>query len=495
MPRPPPAGTSPGERPRLFRTKWFRMKRFWTATGIPAHMRRQPGLAGRKADFDMTQTSPPPTDAVQGGALRILFAFENPLPSTEADAEVFLTTARYLARLTTGAALHVPLPDQAASAALRQATGLAVARAWAPLSPPWARHLACGLTIVWRSAFRRADLVYTRNLWIAWMAIRFGQRVVFDHYRPWPDQIPPLRPFLYRLMCHRRFVVNICHSDYTRQKYLELGIPADKLQCIRNGFEPERLDAPIGRDAARRALDIPADAQTVVYTGRVNHKKGLAVVIEAARLLPDLLFILVGSYGEGPIEAMAQALPNVRVVPFQPPEILGQYIHAADVLLIPPSLQPLARFGSTVLPLKLFFYMASGRPIVAGNTPDVREVLRDGENALLCQPDAPPALARTLRRLLDDPALAGRLARTALAESHTMTWGARARRILDAITERLDMPSPRCGGWRGPQRRAWRRQSRRWLVHLLRTGSPVLPPDGLADQAAPRRNAAHRPGV
>ena len=60
-----------------------------------------------------------------------------------------------------------------------------------------------------------------------------------------------------------------------------------------------------------------------------------------------------------------------------------------------------------MLPLKLFFYMASGRPILAGETPDVMEVLKHGENAFLCRPDNVDALVAAIRTATsDDPALA-----------------------------------------------------------------------------------------
>ncbi|HVJ55683.1 MAG TPA: glycosyltransferase [Aliidongia sp.] len=388
-----------------------------------------------------------------------------------------MTTAKYLAPLTTQSWLHVPMPDGADRDAIETLAGMPVVRAHAPLRPAVLRHLCCGLTIVFRSAFREADLVYTRNLWVAWLTVLFGKQVVFDHYRPWPDQIPPLQFWLYRLICNRRFLINICHSDYTRRKYLDLGIPADKLRCVRNGFEPRRLQAPMPIEVAKANIGVAADQKTIVYTGRVNHKKGLHLVIEAAKKLPDLLFILVGSYGEGPIEAMARNVPNVRIIPWQPPDAIAQYVFAADVLLIPPSWQPLAEFGSTVLPLKLFFYLASGRPILAGDTPDVREVLKHGENAFLCRPDSPDALAAGIEKLVTDTTLANQLAATALADSRDLTWDARAHRIAETVTDRLRSARQERGLWGRAQFRAWMGQTRRWLVHLVRSRSWILPPD------------------
>jgi len=408
--------------------------------------------------------------------MKILFTFENPLPSTEADAEVFVTTARYLAPLTSGAWLHVPMRDPGDEAACRTLAGMPAVRARAPVGPAVLRHFLCGLTLPFLAEFREADLVYTRNLWIAWMSLLFGQRVVFDHYRPWPDQIPPLQLWLHRLFCHRRLLVNICHSEYTRSKYLGIGVPAEKLRCVHNGYEPQRLETRLSASEAKRKLGLPLDRKTVVYTGRVNHKKGLDLVIAAARSLPDVQFVLVGSYGDGPIEALARDVPNVTIVPFQPAEKLTDYIFAADLLLIPPSWQPLAKYGSTVLPLKLFFYLASGRPILAGETPDVMEVLAHGENAYLCPPDNVAALADGIRTVLGDEALATRIAGKALEDSRELTWSARVRKIHDLIADRLRSATAECGVWSPMQARTWREQSRRWFVHLLREGSFILPP-------------------
>jgi len=414
--------------------------------------------------------------------MKILFAFENALPSAEADAEVFLATARALLPFTSQAWLHIPAPDAAALAAARRLSGATVLPAWAKCRPAVLRHLLCGLTIVFRRAFREADLVYTRNLWVAWMCLMFGQRVAFDHYRPWPDQIPPLQRWLHRLFSHPRLLVNICHSDYTRQSYLRLGIDEVKLQRVRNGFDPERLSTPVSAAEAKSRLGLDPARKAVVYTGRVNHKKGLAVVLEAAKALPDLQFLLVGSTGQGPIESAARDVPNIRLVPFQSPEALVQYVYAADVLLIPPSLKPLAQFGSTVLPLKVFFYLGAGRPILAGDTPDVREVLRHGDNAWLCPPDDVEALVAGLTRLTEDAAFAQRLAAAALADSSGLTWTARAARISAILTDRLQAPRVATVPWGRAQAMRWRRLSWRWLHHLRRSHFWVLPPEEPTDE-------------
>jgi glycosyltransferase involved in cell wall biosynthesis len=408
--------------------------------------------------------------------MKILFTFENPLPNAEADAEVFITTARHVGALSTSALLHVPADGAAGRKAAATLANMQVIPAKAPLRPAALRHFCCGLTLPFRDAFREANFVYTRNLWVAWMSILFGQQVVFDHYRPWADQIPPLQKLIYRLFCHPRFLVHICHSDYTRRKYLDLGVPAAKLHRVHNGYDPTRFQTPVPLAAAKRALSLDPAQKTVVYTGRINHKKGLALLLEAARRLPNVLFLLVGSYGEGPIETLARDIPNIRIIPWQPAERLGGYVFAADALIIPPSLAPLAAFGSTVLPLKLFFYMGSGRPILAGNTPDIAELLQHNRNACLVPPDNVDALITAITAITSNEPYAAGLAATAQADAQNLTWERRAQRIAAIIATRLADTRPEPGSWGKSQSKTWRHQSRRWLLNLLRNRTIILPP-------------------
>ena len=82
-------------------------------------------------------------------------------------------------------------------------------------------------------------------------------------------------------------------------------------------------------------------------------------------------------------------------------------------------------------PLKVFEYMAAGKPILASDIPALREILRDGETALLLPPGEPEAWAAAARALLRDPGRAAALgARARAAFLAEYTWDARAARIL-----------------------------------------------------------------
>ena len=85
--------------------------------------------------------------------MKILFTFENPLPNAEADAEVFITTAQHVGRLSTQSWLHVPADGEAGREAAEALSGMPAVPAFAPLRPAALRHFSCGLTLPFRGVF------------------------------------------------------------------------------------------------------------------------------------------------------------------------------------------------------------------------------------------------------------------------------------------------------------------------------------------------------
>ena len=93
-------------------------------------------------------------------------------------------------------------------------------------------------------------------------------------------------------------------------------------------------------------------------------------------------------------------------------------------------------------PLKVFSYMAAGKPILCSDLPVLREVIEDGRNGILVPPDDPDAWAIALQRLLGDPALREKLGSTARADflAHH-TWSQRAVRVLGQVGSNSTCPT------------------------------------------------------
>ena len=144
--------------------------------------------------------------------------------------------------------------------------------------------------------------------------------------------------------------------------------------------------------------------------------------------------MIVGGHEKEPdlarVKALAERLHCAARMTFTgllPPSEVAARLRGADVVALP---NPASAISSTFTsPLKLFEYMVSGRPIVASDLPAVREILRDGENALLVEPGNPEALAAGIRRIRNDAALGRRLAAQAMLDAGQYTWARRAERL------------------------------------------------------------------
>jgi glycosyltransferase involved in cell wall biosynthesis len=245
-----------------------------------------------------------------------------------------------------------------------------------------------------------------------------------------------------RAMSAPHFLGAVLHSNYAKRRYAAWGIPEERLEVVFNGFHPSWFDAPLPRDEARRRLGLDLEQKLAVYTGHVNATKGLDTVLGIAKRCPSVKFLFVGSEGDGLIQRLAKRHSNVELVGWQPFEKVLPYLFAADVLIQPPSKIPLLLIGNTVLPMKLFLYLAAGRPVLAPDSADCRELLSDDDasreaNALLVPAGDAEHAAHELRALLSDPSRCNALGEAARQTATGLTWDARAEHIERFVTERL----------------------------------------------------------
>jgi glycosyltransferase involved in cell wall biosynthesis len=180
--------------------------------------------------------------------------------------------------------------------------------------------------------------------------------------------------------------------------------------------------------------------RVVGYAGHVYPWKGVEVLLDALALVPEARGLIVGGHPQEPdldrLRGRAGRLgldSRVTFAGMVEPRRVAEVIGTVDVLALPnPATHVSQRYTS---PLKLFEYLAAGRPIVASDLPAFREILRDGENALLFEPGSATALASAIRRVLDDEELAGRIARGALVTAREYSWDRRAERLASLLEE------------------------------------------------------------
>ena len=193
----------------------------------------------------------------------------------------------------------------------------------------------------------------------------------------------------------------------------------------------EIRDTPVGSTTAapdprtvedlRREFGVDA-ACSVVYTGNFDTRQGIDLLVRAmpavrARIAEATLLLVGGELREiREVRALARALGvshAVRLAGKRAPELMPAFMRLAAVL-VSPRCEPL------VTPLKIYSYMASGRPIVATDLPTHTQVL-DADSAVLV-PATPEGIAAGIVQTLQDPAAASRRAERArwlVDQNHT----------------------------------------------------------------------------
>jgi glycosyltransferase involved in cell wall biosynthesis len=152
----------------------------------------------------------------------------------------------------------------------------------------------------------------------------------------------------------------------------------------------------------------------------------------------DALFLIVGGLEKDVMRCRSLAreknAANIKFTSYVPHHMVPLYLAASDLLVMPYTTRMTIRGGTQAQdftsPIKLFEYMASGRPIVATSIPSVSEILEDGVNAVLVPPDSADALREGMKRALGDISLAARISERASSDVHSYTWEERAKKLL-----------------------------------------------------------------
>lgn len=190
-------------------------------------------------------------------------------------------------------------------------------------------------------------------------------------------------------------------------------------------------DAALVDPDAEVAPSIATDEPVAMYVGNLEAYQGVALLIDGFALAVNGggrgRLVIIGGTEAHVAEHRDRAArlgvgDRVDLLGPRPVEQLGHYLAQATVVVSP-------RIQGRNTPMKVFSYLASGRPLLATRLPTHTQVLGD-DIAMLVEP-TPEGMAEGLRRLFDDPALGRRLADTALVR-------ARAEFTRAAFTRKLN---------------------------------------------------------
>ena len=319
--------------------------------------------------------------------------------------------------------------------------------------PPPLRRAGYLARMAWRLLQRRRwSAVYTPNLLLASAALRLprGLRppVVFESHNFSPSFARAAAALetgaraagprkLRRLERRERRVWRGAEGYVTTTRVL-----AGELR-ERFGTRAHAATAPnaVRLDRVRAWSPPPRDgAPVVAYAGSLHPYKGADVLVEALACVPGVRGLVIGGHPRDAadrdrLDALARdrgIAERVRFTGLVPPAEVLELLRGADVLVLPLRDMPHTRYDS---PMKLFEYLAVGRPIVASDLLSTREIFVDGTTARLFEAGNPAALAAAVRAVLADPDRADGMGRAAFAAAADYTWARRAERIERLLDE------------------------------------------------------------
>ncbi|WP_335933131.1 glycosyltransferase [Streptomyces sp. PTD5-9] len=200
-------------------------------------------------------------------------------------------------------------------------------------------------------------------------------------------------------------LVGVIHESFV-PRVVDYGVDPGRIRVVPNW---SHVAAPSADRAATRArLGWDRGTPVVLHSGNMGFKQGLEVLVDAARLAPEIRVVLMGDGSRR--EALRGRAAGLRNLDFLPPADEGEFtdvLAAADVLAVTQRASVL----DMSVPSKLTSYFVSGRPVVAsvadgGGT--AQEIRRSGAGVLVA-PEDPAALLSAVRKLVESPAEADAL--------------------------------------------------------------------------------------
>jgi glycosyltransferase involved in cell wall biosynthesis len=286
----------------------------------------------------------------------------------------------------------------------------------------------------------KPDLIYTWVLQAAVLSLWQGIPTILELH----DRVTGrIGPWLFKCFWHsrtqKRLLTNTQALNNRLIQDFNLENHQDQILVAPNGValeSYERLSAP---EETRQVLGL-APGFTAGYTGHFYAGRGMGLMFDLAKALPEINFLWVGGQPEDVMSwekrADSAGLKNLHLTGFIDNAQLPQYQAAADVLLMPYGERIAGSGGGNsaeiASPMKMFEYMAAGRAIISSDLPVIHEVLNE-KTAVFCPPNELYAWIEALGNLMNDKSKREELGKQARSAVQKYTWRNRAKAALDSL--------------------------------------------------------------
>ncbi|HIH36310.1 MAG TPA: glycosyltransferase family 4 protein [Methanocellales archaeon] len=279
------------------------------------------------------------------------------------------------------------------------------------------------------------NIVYGRDLLASYFASLLKLPVIFESHAP-------IEGFIYGNVLNRLLqrpeLMKLVVITHALKEYYSINYPfiSDRIIVAPDGADP------LSDNATPVVLPNKGKRLQVGYVGHLYSGRGVDVIHQFAERCPWADFHIVGGTDKDINDYRMSTTPlaNLHIHGFKPHTEAERYRIGCDVLIAPYQ-KKVSVGGNSVnttekwmSPLKIFEYMAAGKAIICSDIHVLREVLVDGRNAILCDPEDVESWVEALvilSKKKEYRTLLGENARNELISNYS--WSSRANKLLGAL--------------------------------------------------------------
>ncbi len=294
-------------------------------------------------------------------------------------------------------------------------------------SLPWKGIALFYILAMLFSFFKKNHIIYTRQIEAAMLSSICHKNFILEMHSDLIDGVDRL--FFRRISNSSYFLKLILISNYLRERFLLYGFDGKKINVL-----PDGVDISVFRNERTKKHK----RIRIGYGGHLFSGRGIEIIEKLSTMMPLIDFYLWGGTDRlvNYWKKRTEENKNIYFKGFVSNIVVAKELANCDILVMPyqKEVAVYGNKGNTVnwmSPMKMFEYMATGRPIIGSNLPAIREILKNKSNAVLVPCDNTEKWKKAIEWLIDNPEITKRISGNARDDViKNYTWDIRIKEII-----------------------------------------------------------------